>query len=59
MMCAKMGRPKSENPKCERIILRATKAEKELLEKCCELSGMTQAEVVIKGIRMVYDDIKK
>ena len=58
-MCAKMGRPISQNPKAERIMIRATKDDKELLEKCCELLGMTQYEVVMKGIQMVYESIKK
>ena len=57
-MCAKMGRP-TENPKSERIMIRATKDDKELLEKCCELLGMTQYEVVMKGIQMVYENTKK
>lgn len=58
-MCAKMGRPKSDNPKSERIMIRATKDDMQLLEDCCEKTGMTQYDVVMKGIKMVYENIKK
>ena len=58
-MCAKMGRPKIDNPKNERIMIRATKEDKQLLEDCCEKTGMTQHDVVMKGIKMVYENIKK
>jgi hypothetical protein len=58
-MCAKMGRPKSQNPKNDNIKIRATKDDKELLEECCKLLGMTQYEVVMKGIQMVYESTKK
>lgn len=57
-MCAKMGRP-TQNPKDEQIKIRATKDDKQLLEKCCELSGSTQYDVIMKGIKMVYENIKK
>ena len=56
-MCAKMGRP-TENPKTEQIKIRATIDDKELLEECCNLLGMTQYEVVMKGIQMVYESTK-
>lgn len=58
-MSIKIGRPKSDNPKSEQIKIRATKEEKQLLEDCCEISGMTQREVVIDGIKRVYADVKK
>lgn len=41
------------------VKIRATKEEKQLLEDCCEISGMTQREVVIDGIKRVYADVKK
>ena len=58
-MCAKMGRPLSDNPKNEKINLRATKDDKELLQKCCELTGKNQYEIVMEGVRLVYENIKK
>jgi hypothetical protein len=57
-MCAKMGRP-TENPKDEYFRIRVTKDDKHLLEECCKLMDSTQYEVVMKGIRMVYETIKK
>ncbi|MBR5582975.1 MAG: hypothetical protein IKW21_00435 [Lachnospiraceae bacterium] len=58
-MCAKMGRPKSDNPKTEQIKIRATKEDRELLEECCRLSGKTQYAVIMEGIQKVYESIKK
>ena len=57
-MCAKMGRP-TDDPRTERINLRATKEDKRLLEECCRLSGKTQHDVVMEGIQKVYESIKK
>ena len=53
------GRPKSINPKSEQIKIRATKEDKELLYKCCEMTGKTQYEVVMDGIKKVYAESKK
>lgn len=58
-MSPKTGRPKSANPKSEQIKIRATKADKELLEKCCEMTGRTQYEVIMDGIKRVYTENKK
>ena len=57
-MCAKMGRP-TENPKNEQIKIRATKNDRILLEECCKLLGKTQYDVVMEGIRLVYEKAKK
>ena len=54
-----MGRPVSQNPKNERIMIRATKNDKILLDECCKLLGKTQYEVVMEGIQMVYEKAKK
>lgn len=51
-----VGRPKSDNPKSEQIKIRATKADRELLEKCCEKKGMTQYDVIMTGIKKVYNE---
>lgn len=53
-----MGRP-TTNPMTERISIRATKEDKELLEKCCKESGMTQHNVIMEGVRLVYSKAKK
>lgn len=57
-MGAKMGRP-TDNPKTERIMIRATKDDKELLNECCNISKTSQYEVIMEGIRMVHAKIKK
>ena len=57
-MCAKMGRP-TENPKDVYINVRVTKDDKQLLLECCKLMESSQYDVVMKGIRQVYQDIKK
>ena len=57
-MCPRIGRP-TKNPKTTEIKVRATKEDKVLLVNCCEITGKTQYEVVIEGIKKVYDEIKK
>ena len=51
------GRP-TDNPKHEVIKIRATKEDREKLLFCCEKTGMTQYEVVMKGIDTVYNEIR-
>ena len=58
-MSPKTGRPKSINPKSEQIKSRATKQDKALLEECCVLTGKTQYEVVMEGIKKVYAENTK
>ena len=58
-MSPRTGRPKIENPKSEQIKIRATKADKILLEECCAALNQTQYEVVMRGIKKVHAEIKK
>ena len=58
-MSPRTGRPKSDNPKAEQIKIRATKQDKALQDKCCEMTGKTQYEVIMEGIHMVYAENKK
>lgn len=55
-MLSKAGRP-TDNPKNQSILIRATKEDREKLLFCCEKTGMTQYEVVTKGIEEVYKKI--
>lgn len=57
-MCAKIGRP-TDNPKDKYIRIRATKDDLSLLSECCEALNKTQYEVVMDGIRLVKEGIKK
>lgn len=52
------GRP-TNNPKNDVIKIRATKQDRELLTECCEKLNQTQYEVVMNGIKMVYEKIEK
>ena len=58
-MCPRSGRPKIDNPKSEQIKVRATKEDKRILEDCCEILQKTQYEVVMDGIKLVYEDAKR
>lgn len=58
-MSPRTGRPKSENPKSEQIKIRATKQDKKILEECCVMTGKTQYEVVMEGIKKVYAENEK
>ncbi len=52
-----MGRP-TENPKNKIIKVRATREDREKLLYCCEKTGMSQYEIVMKGIDKVYQKLK-
>lgn len=54
----KMGRP-TENPKTERIGIRITKRDLEILEYCSNILGVSRADVIAKGIRKVYEELKE
>lgn len=56
-MTPRTGRP-TENPKNNIIKVRATNEDREKLLYCCEKTGMTQYEVVMKGLEVVYNEIK-
>lgn len=58
-MSPRTGRPKSDNPKSEEIKIRATKEDKQLLRTCCERLGQTQYDVVMSGIKKVFDETEK
>ena len=58
-MSPRTGRPKIDNTKSEQIKIRATKQDKDLLDKCCKLLNKTQYDVVMNGIKKVYAEAKK
>ena len=57
-MCAKIGRP-TDDPKTERINVRVSKNEKSMLLECCKVLNKSQYEVVMDGIKLVKEGIKK
>lgn len=57
-MSPKTGRP-TDDPKKHETRIRMSDEDIRILEECCRLTGMNKAEVIRKGIREVYNSIKK
>lgn len=53
------GRPPSKDPKRNDTRIRLTDSQAEKLELCSEITGMTKADVIRKGIDMVYAEVTK
>lgn len=51
------GRPPSKDPKRNDTRIRLTDAEREKLEFCAEKTGMTKADIIRRGIDLVYQKI--
>lgn len=58
-MASKMGRPKVDNPRSVQTRIRMTKEESAMLSKCAKILGVSKTNVVIQGIKKVYDAIQK
>lgn len=54
----KMGRP-TDNPKNTSIKFKADDETVLMLKKCSKQLEVSQAEVLRRGVRMMYDDITK
>jgi hypothetical protein len=52
-----MGRPLSDNPRNHKLFIRLTDKENEDLEKCCDITGKSKAELVRKGLNFITDKI--
>lgn len=53
------GRPPSKDPKRNDTRIRLTDSQAEKLEYCSQKTGMTKADVIRKGIDMVYYEVTK
>lgn len=53
------GRPPSKDPKRNDTRIRLTDNEAEKLDFCARKTGMTKADVIRKGIDMVYAEVTK
>lgn len=54
----KMGRPyTAESPKTNNYRIRMTDEELKKLEICCEKTGLSKADVIRKGINLVYNEV--
>lgn len=49
-MSPSQGRPRIENPKTERLFIRVTPEEKEIIQAFSKKSGYTLLEILRKGI---------
>lgn len=55
-MSPRTGRPTSE-PKKLSTRVRLSDADIERLKYCCDKTGLTKAEIIRKGIKVVYDSL--
>lgn len=53
------GRPPSKDPKRNDTRIRLTDSEREKLNFCAEKTGMTKADIIRKGIDLVYQETVK
>lgn len=53
------GRPPSKDPKRNDTRIRLTDSEREKLDLCARQTGMTKADIIRKGIDLVYQEITK
>lgn len=51
------GRPPSNDPKRNDTRIRLTDSEAYKLDYCSKITGMTKADVIRKGIDMVYAEV--
>ena len=58
-MSPRTGRPKSENPKSERITVRLDNEHAQVLQDYCKQENIDKAEAVRKGILKLRSDIKE
>lgn len=53
---AKMGRPKEENPKVNRITVRFTDEENRVVLEYAKKHNMTKAEVIKAGLNLLFNN---
>ncbi len=57
-MSPRTGRPTS-NKKTERLEIRLAPNEAKLLEECAEKMGTSKTDIIMKGIRLVKEELDK
>lgn len=57
-MSSRTGRP-TDDPKDSVFQIRISADDRKKLEYCVEKTGLSKAEIIRKGIREVYDGLKK
>ena len=58
-MPTKKGRPLSENPKRNNTRIRMTDEERSRLEYAAKVLGLTKADVIRKGVDIMYEKARK
>ncbi len=58
-MSPRTGRPKSDNPKEDRITVRLDNEHSKILQDYCVQENVERAEAIRRGIRKLKADIKK
>ena len=55
MILAKMGRPKTDEPRRNQVMVRFTDKEYQKLKECAKESNLTITETVRKGVEVMLD----
>ncbi len=55
----KKGTKLTDNPRNLRLEIRLTQSENDILKDCAEQLGTTKTNIIIKGIKMVSESLKK
>ena len=58
-MCAKMGRPKLDDPKSIRIALRVDRETLAKLDEIATMNSLNRGQVIRQGIELLHRHIKK
>lgn len=58
-MVPKVGRPKMDNPRNNNFKLRMNDNENDMLNQCSKMLKISKTDVVIMGIKKIYDEINK
>ena len=58
-MSPRTGRPHKENPRNVNLNIRVTKDEAQMIQDCADKLGTTRTEVIVKGVKMVQDELEK
>ena len=58
-MSPRTGRPKSDNPKSDRITIRLDNEHSQMVQKYCEQEKVEKAEAIRRGIQKLKSEIKK
>ena len=57
-MSPRTGRPPKENPRNINLNIRVSKNESALIKECAKELDTTRTEVIIKGVKMVKEEIE-